>query len=194
MNLVLLSEIKERIAIPGDDDSKDDILTTLIRSVSNRVERFLDRQIESKSTTEYFDVHKLAATFQLKAYPVTSVTGVYNDPLWSFSSAMSSSFYTVLGDQGQLVFNSEQALVPGRRALKIVYVGGMADTTEELLALYSDLSEAAMRQILNDFNRRKFAGATHVDGGGVGSISYEVDQGLLQSVREDIEKFRRYAY
>ena len=195
IELVLLSELKERVGIQGNVTARDDVLQALIRSVSARVERYIDRQIEKTTTTEVFDVARNQRVFFLKAYPTTSVTTVHwdSDFAWGSSTLVSSDRYALSnsGADGMIVFDAGY-LSPGENVLKVVYVGGIADSTEELLALNSDLSDAALRQILNDYNRRLNAGASSVASGGIGSISYQADGGLLTSVKEDLRHYKRY--
>ncbi len=65
---------------------------------------------------------------QLPMCPVTSITSVHDDPLWSYGAdrLVASSNYTEIGHMGQIVLNPDASHVwsRGLRNLKIVCVAG----------------------------------------------------------------------
>jgi hypothetical protein len=189
MNLCLLSDLKLRLSVK--DDEKSAQLNDLIAAVSAVFERYLGRSATTGTYTEYFDVAYGQTVFNLKAYPVTSITTCHNDTFWSFGSdsLVSSSNYRVNTDSGLLYFLAG-TLVSGPQALKVVYVGGMAATESAFALAYPDIAEAAMRQVTYLFNTKAHVGTMSVGAGGATQQYSFNDEVLLPAVRSVLDLHR----
>jgi hypothetical protein len=192
MNLCLLDDLKLRLAIK--DDEKSAQLNDMIAGVSAVFERYLGRTIQSGATnahTEYHDVHIGQTVFNLPAYPVTSITTVHNDTAWVYGSStlVAATSYKVNTTTGLLYFDSD-TLIAGHQALKVVYVGGMAETAAAFALAYPDIAEACMRQATYWFNTKSHVGAMSVGAGGATQSFGFDDDVLLAGVRGVLDLHR----
>lgn len=186
------------MGIDANDDEHDSVLEYFCRVVSSHARKLLNRKIELTQYTEYFSVDPGATTFRLSAIPVSTINGTsegaWNDADWEYaaSSAVSTSDYTVDDDSG-IIYFTQNLLVSGFRALKVVYTGGLAETTEDLLASdYADLVHACERQVLFLFNTRKTVGATSTAAVG-NTVTYTGDVDWLPGVKNVLLNYRRGA-
>ena len=116
------------------DSNEDTYLGVLITSVSQSIEEYLDRPIKNETQTEELDVDdREHHRFFLRAAPVSSITSVKNNTLWDWANAtaLTSTFYHVNSTTGELFLHASPA--PGMKALQVVYVGGFATTTANLI-------------------------------------------------------------
>ena len=192
MELTTLPRVKDRLSVDADDSQYDDILERMIRAASAKVETYLRRAVLKGTTTEYFDVEPGQRIFSLKAYPVTSITTVHNDTAWTYGSdtLVSSDAYTVNTETGSLYVDSYY-LITGHRALKVVYVGGMAATTPAFVATqeYANIVDATERQVVYLFNTRK-EGVTAISSA-TGNVTWIGSTDLTEGVKKDLDDFRR---
>lgn len=193
MELTTLPRVKDRLSIDADDSQHDDILERMIRAASAKVETYLRRKVLKESTTEYFDVDPGQRLFSLKAYPVTSITTVHNDTAWTYGSdtLVSSSAYTFDTDTG-LLYVDNFYLITGHRALKVVYLGGMATTTTAFVATqdYGNIVDATERQVCFLFNMRGKEGTTAISAA-TGNVTWIGSTDLTDGVKKDLDEFRR---
>lgn len=194
MELVTLAYVKALVEIKGDDTEHDALIENMIEAVSVQAEKYLNRVVMRAQQTQYFDVDGGDVVFALRATPVTSIAstgeGVWNDEAWAFTSALDATAYRVAAETGLLYFRDR--LVPGPQALKVVYTGGMAATTEKLMATYPDLAQAAARQAMFLYNTRKQIGADSISVG-ESSVSWKGDVAWLPGVEEVLKSYRRAA-
>lgn len=193
MDLTTVPQIKERIVIDADNTDDDDVIMRLIRSVSNKIEGFLRRELEipSSDVTEYFTVDVGQTIFALKYYPISSITNVWNDTDWSYgtSSLVDSSSYQEDADSG-LLYIDQYTLISGFRALKVTYSGGLVSDTFQLMSNYPDIVDACERQVAYLFNTRRQIGAVSVNVA-TGNVEFVGDRDLLQSVKDDLMPYQR---
>jgi hypothetical protein len=154
LDMTTLTRVKAILA-EGVDSRGDTLLAQLITEVSAVAESFMRRQALSASTTEYFDVGPIMTRFQVRGYPITSVTTIHNDPdrAYGSSTLVSSDDYAAYSDIGQIAF--DYAMSVGNRALKIVYIGGMATSTANFITAFPDITRAIEAQVVHEFRRRK---------------------------------------
>ena len=193
MELTTLPRVKDRLSVDADESQYDDILERMIRAASAKVETYLRRAVLKGTTTEYFDVEPGQRIFSLKAYPVTSITTVHNDVEWSYGSdtLVSSDVYTVNTDTGILYVDSYY-LITGHRALKVIYVGGMAATTPAFVATqeYGNIVDATERQVCYLFNMKGKEGTTAISAA-TGNVTWIGSTDLTEGVKKDLDDFRR---
>jgi len=194
MEFVTLAYVKALVGIKGDETEHDALIEHMIEAVSTQAERFMNRVVQRVQQTQYFDVDAGDFVFALRSTPVTSIVGtgegVWNDPTWLFTSAVDATTYRVAAETGILYVRT--GLAPGPQALKVVYTGGMAATTEKLMATYPDLAQAAARQTMFLYNTRKQIGADSISVG-ESSVSWKGDVAWLPGVEEVLKSYRRAA-
>lgn len=168
MDLTTAARVGQLIA-PGAALQPDDesLYNRLIQTVSEAARRFLDREVLTGTKTEYFDVSAWQQVFQLKAYPVTSVTSVKFDTDQEFGSdtTLDTDEYwsPVLEPQGLLTLKSPPlALGRAPKSLKVVYVGGMAADVEAFVTAYPDIAGAIDQQCAYLYHRRNQQGVASV--------------------------------
>lgn len=193
MELTTIAEVKHVLTGYGETDVSDDtVLAKLITVVSKEAEVYLGRSTLTTSYTEYFNVERGEHTFPLKAYPVTSITSVKNDPLdwaWASTSALSTTSYTCDLDSGRL-YIIENTLISGFRGLQVIYTGGMAATTTAFVASYPDLSNAIARQVAYYFKTSKHVGTQGVNLQS-GGVSFLGDVKWLRSTQDVLDQYKK---
>lgn len=192
MELITLPYLKQLIGKKESDTTDDALLQNLIEAVSKQAERYLNRVVQTAQQTEYFDVADGDTVFQLASYPITTINGtgegVWNDATWDFATATSSDSYRVNTATGLLYFLVSP--YRGLQALKVIYTGGMATTTEKLAVNYPDLAQAIARQTAYLFNTRHQIGAVAVNVG-ESSVSWAGDVVWLEGVKAVLDTHRR---
>jgi hypothetical protein len=93
--------------------------------ISDRIETYLDRDLETTSYPEYFDVLEGQTEFFVKAYPISSITSVKSDSTGEFDGDESDETnYHIGAQENSIVLDTP--VIPGRRVLQVVYTGGLA--------------------------------------------------------------------
>lgn len=194
MNLTTPERVKLILA-EGVDAKAEALIVKLIESVSAWAEKYMRRTVASGTVTEYFDVKFPRTSVQLKAYPITSITTVHNsyDRTYDSTTLVDSDDYVVDPNTGILSF--DYSLSTGVRALKVVYVGGMASTVDAFVSAYPDIARAVEAQVVHEFRRRKDS----LDGGasslGLGQASFPAEVAILNYTRSvlDLERLATFA-
>lgn len=102
-------------------------LTNWITAVSNQVENYLNRSLESTSYTEYFDTLKSHwIQYYVKAHPITTLTDVYIDGDGKFDGGESEIEDCITGINSRCVVLPYSPPVLGYKTLRIRYTGGLA--------------------------------------------------------------------
>lgn len=189
MDLLTKEDLKARIGI--DDSTDNAVIDEIIAIVSAKVEKYLGRSALTTTYTEYFNVGVGSACFPLKAFPVTSITTVHNDIDWSFAATtlVDATNYTVDTSSG-LLYVEPDCLICGFRALKVVYVGGMADTTSSFKTSYPDVYDAALLQVAYQYQTRKQIGAQSINSI-TGGVTWVGDVEFLSSVKATLDRHKR---
>lgn len=190
MNLTTAQRVKAILA-DGVGPKEDALLDQLIVAASAMAESYMRRTAATGTYTEYFDVRALQRHVQLKAFPLTSITSVYNDSARSYGSEtlLASTGYAAQLEDGRLCF--DYYLTQGLRALKVTYVGGMAATADAFVTAYPDIAHAVEMQVVHEFRRRKDA----MDGSsaslGVGSFLPVGSVTLLSYTKDILDRYAR---
>lgn len=172
LDLVVLDDVKSYLGI---DDADDDAhITSLIKTVSGRIERYLGRELLKGAKTEVLDVRDRQKVFRLKAIPVDTAQSftVKNDPDqdWAGTTAEDSANYVIQGGYGRLHFKREYSLVAGPQALQVVYTGGLAANQA---AVPDEIETAAKMFVAEVWRRRKELAATSESIGGFNLTTQE---------------------
>jgi len=158
---------------------------------SNSFQTYLNRETLAAAQTEYFTVTD-GRMFDLKAYPVTSVTSVYNDSsrVWDTGEIDSTAYY-LNTETGVITFDGV-GLVPGPGVLRVIYAGGMAADAASFIVAFPDIADACDMQVIAHYQRRSQLSAQGVSVGG-GNVSYTSAIKLLPGVMAVLGKYRRMA-
>lgn len=135
-----------------DSANIDAKIQLYITSVSAKVQKFLDRTMTIGTYTEYFNPTSAVATFPVKAFPVTSITGVWNTLYEGESSPaeINSDDIQYLNNQWGYVSINDNWISSGFGRIKITYTGGMAADTSSFISSYPDIEQEVIHQVLFD--------------------------------------------
>ncbi len=182
-----LASIKTLLEIDGE--SRDAEIALHIRSVSGQIAQFCGRNdaFEERARTEVYDVAPGQRVWQLRAYPVTSITDVRLDWNREFGTGtiLDANTYTVRNAAGLLTMDYPLVSVASRRwaqILQVIYTGGLAARLSALRSGYPDIEMAAQYQIQHNMKRRETdPGQFSVNVGGASRTTPALD--LLEYVQ-----------
>jgi len=197
-----LAQVKSQLAIATADTERDTLLTQFIAGVSAAMARAAGRIwagapcLEKTSMVELITVpERHTEILWLAARPVVSVTEIKEAVFGTFDD-----MEALVEDEDYELDAATGALyrigfwLTGRKAVRATYVGGYtaAGTTPGTgeTALPADVVNAAVRQVIHEFNIRGTPGyqAESVQGS---SVSRSGDDSLLPGVRQVMESYRR---
>lgn len=183
-------------AVLGFSDTSEDVwITAAITAVSQRISLHMDRPVELVERTEEYDLHDgRQETLFMRAYPVTAISTIKNSIAWDFGNvtAIDSDLYRADGENGQIHLRTE--LAAGPKAVQVVYTGGLAANTDDLITDWPVLAHLADLQIAALFRRRATPQGSTVSGKQGGSVSFEGALKLIPEVREGLASFRRVRF
>ena len=192
MDLTTTARVAALIGKDFTHDGKAEAqIARLVTLYSNSFKTYLNRETLAAAQTEYFTVTD-GRMFDLKAYPVTSVTSVYNDSsrVWDTGEIDSTAYY-LNTETGVITFDGV-GLVPGPGVLRVIYAGGMAADAAAFIAAFPDIADACDMQVIAHYQRRSQLSAQGVSVGG-GNVSYTSAIKLLPGVMAVLGKYRRMA-
>lgn len=141
MNLTSLARVKIALGISSSDE--DGVLLRLVSTCSARIASWLKRDgaLQLMSRTEYLNPTSHQTSFNLKAYPIASVTSVYTDFTGRFDGdevLVPSTDYIISSDERQIVFTNGFQNYAGEhnfsgfpvfpKSIRVIYIGGLAST------------------------------------------------------------------
>lgn len=203
MDATTKARVKDLLEITST--THDDVLDRLISVVSQRIETFIDRPLESAARTEEYSIKPRQSVLFLRAYPLSAqgdVTSVKVATDWDFAAAtaVTSTDYHVDLDTGSLHMNfypitsylgNNIATAP--QAVQVVYSGGFASSTTNLISAYPAIAYACEEQVIAMWRRRDEPMVKTVR---IDQYSSEVDGQLkfLPDVREALIPYRRMRF
>jgi hypothetical protein len=111
-----------------------------IASVSSDIEDHLNRNIELKSYTEFFDTLDLSLEYSLKAFPISALTSVYSDITGLYDGGESLESDYIIGKNNDTVCLAS-SISQARKGLRVIYTGGLA--THAVRSTFTLSSEGA---------------------------------------------------
>lgn len=191
MDLCTLEGLKTLIEIDADNSDDDAVLSNLISSVSKQAENAMRRTVQIGEQTEYFSVNPGDTLWSLKAYPVTVSPTVYHDldREWGADTEVSSDNIVCDAETG-LLYIEGGYVTSGFRSLKVVYTGGMASNTEELILNYADLVHAIERQVAFLYKTRTKIGVQSINTN-TGGVTWESGIVWLKEVKAVLDSYKR---
>tara|TARA_R110000737_G_scaffold37848_1_gene57701 strand:- start:235 stop:852 length:618 start_codon:yes stop_codon:yes gene_type:complete len=144
----------------------DAVLDTLIATVSQRIESFIDRPLKQEARTEEYDIKPRQRVLFLRAYPLSNQAAISSIKIaldWDFAAAtaVTSTDYHVDVNTGAVHFNfypitqylgNNIATAPN--AVQVVYTGGFGTTTNYIIDNYPAVAYAAETQVIAMWRRR----------------------------------------
>jgi len=191
MRLVSLTDLK--LFLEKTDINQDGILHMIIEHVSGWIETYLNRNLLKVSRTVYRDAGK--RFYYLPAFPIdesVTLTVTYDGTLQT-----KDTDYFVRADDGLIEF--QQSSIPSYtdpKEVVIVWTGGYAVSGEgdtECLAVPTNIQEAALRQCVYNFRRRKDIGVSSVSMPDGSVNKSPIDAFLLPEVKDLLRNYRNPA-
>jgi len=103
------------------------MLTQLVNVVSRRVEEFTSRELLRRNAfTEYFSGMQYRYSVPLRAFPIVSITSLWDDPNLDYDSVINTEAYTHNPDTG-ILYLKNGTFATAYRNIKVTYVGGYAE-------------------------------------------------------------------
>lgn len=159
----------------------DTLLSLLLAQISKRIETFLNRDLEKKARTLYFDAGR--KMYFLPAYPIDSsaVLTVVND---TTTQVLNTDYY-IWYDEGHIEFTSIPSYTRPKQ-IAITWTGGYTNT----LAVPQDIQMATIMQVAFVFRRRKDIGLSSIQMPD-GSLSVNAPTELLPEVKAVLKSYRK---
>ncbi len=191
MRLVSLVDVK--VFLEKTDADQDELLGLIIDHVSGWIEEYLNRKLTKESRTVYRDAGK--RYYYLSAYPIdesATLTVTYDGVLQT-----KNTDYFVRADDGLIEFHKFAiSTYDDPKEMVIVWTGGYASAgsdDSECLSVPMTIQEAALRQCVYNFRRRKDIGLSSVSMPD-GSVSKSpINSFLLPEVKDLLKNYRRPA-
>jgi hypothetical protein len=168
-----------------------------IATASRLVEDYLGRPVIVSQRTELYDVADLQASVLLRAYPVTAIASIHNDPAqsWVTSALVPASDYSLRSEIGRVAF--DYPLIEGKDALRVVYSAGLVPDRNTLLATsggeltspYGFVANAVAQQTQYMLARRESLGSV-AQNTGRGRSAWSGPAGLLEIVKLALDPIR----
>lgn len=181
--LASLDDIKAFMEV--NNSNFDDLITMILESVSAKMETYLNRNLEKLERIAYFNGGK--HYYYVNAFPIDSDADI-TVTVGGFTGYDEGSSYYVWRDEGCIQFVSKPSdSLP--KQIKIVYTGGYV-TTDEIIAVPTDLKYACIIQTSFEFRRRKDVGLEAINLPD-GSVSIPIRSEFISEVESILKKFRK---
>jgi len=182
-----------QLQLPGIETTDRQFIEEIIDSVSLRCEAYCQRKFITATETEYFSIDRLQDTIRVQRYPISSITGVWEDYTAEFSGDI---FQTVAANyEWDKVGRGTKGLIrckyrpwtKGIGSVKVTYTGGLGRSVG---ALPADLRQSVARQAAYLYQRRTSLGISGESIGG-GSVSLMSEPDLLPDVKKVWATYKR---
>lgn len=194
-DLIQEFDVREYEGITADADNE--FITRIIERVTDRFERYCDRQFVDRTYNYSTDPdnakldglnnpmnrHLLA----LPQYPIISVTTVrINEVAYDESTSIYNSGWFIYNAKAGILGLRGYEWLQGARNIELVYTAGYATIPE-------DLQEACIKQVLWNYKQGKGAHLLGVSGKSLadGNVSLFMTNALLPEVKEVLNRYRR---
>ena len=200
MDATTVTYVKDLLEITSA--THDTVLGRMVSTVSQRIEDFIDRPLESAARTEEYSIKPRQDVLFLRAYPVASITSIKIATNWDFAavSAVASTDYHTDSATGSVHFNFYPLLnymgdnaKTAPQAIQVVYTGGLATTPANLQANYPAISSACETQVIAMWRRRDEPTTKMTKIGDYGS-AVEGPLSFLPDVVEALMPYRRMRF
>ncbi len=131
-----LAAVKVWCSVESDDDTFDDILESLIDSVSIQFNKLTNRDLKARAITAQYTGDG-TDDILLPQYPVNTITSIFVDSEKSFGAETEVSDYDFETDSG-LVILDESSFSKVFKANKFVYNGGFSTIPSDMVVAAKD--------------------------------------------------------
>ena len=184
LNLTTLARVKAQGEITGDRG--DSMLSDMIASVSDRFQQYCSRGFLIEEMTE-LRILRGELFLPLFRAPVVSVSQVRIAESGRRSDLIATTDFEITADgNGIRVFGYSRGTLA-----EATYTGGIAATTDEFIAAYPALAEAATIQVVNLWQRRKSPDKTGLTMGN-GDIQWNGQYELLKESKDALDQAFNY--
>jgi hypothetical protein len=196
VDLTTVERVKALMGYLPENDDADQVLASLVRSVSAEMERALDRKVEIAERIALLSPEAGQRVFPLHAWPILSVASVtedYTHRAFTGDTAvvLEADVDFAVDSVNGLLHVDRWALRAGKSSLQVVYTGGMATDTDGFVVDYPDLAAAADAQVVYQFRQRESIGKTNMQVQGVGVGFTPTAKGFQDQVEAAIARYRR---
>ena len=187
--LTSLENVKKFMSTDVEQSDKtdvpdDDLIYALINRVSATMETYSDRKFLSREYTEYSDGNNSNKLYPSQ-YPVTSVSGIWQDPNWVWEDAtlIAATNYRISSTGRYIVFKTRGLLPNYPENIKNIYTAGYTTVPY-------DVEDACIKQLASIFKSKE---DIHVFSKSLEDGSVERYQtALLPSVKLVLDLYRDY--
>jgi len=172
----LTSWRRARYFLGGNTPLTDDAVNkrkflSWIPAISRKIEEYLNRDLELKSHTEYFDTLPKTIEYPVRNFPITVLTSVKSDSTGEFTGSETTESDTYIGSQERSIC-LQTPVIPAKRGLEVVYTGGLAASgTQSTFTIENEGSEA-------------FVAGVFAEGQTSGAMGYVISKTLTTIVIE----------
>jgi len=183
--LITLAQAKLFVKVPTPEATHDTLLEEFINEASQLIESYCNRKFILQ---EFIEIHSGNGLSQImtRAFPVVSITSLYDDTTRAFTDVIDSVNYTLMQDEkghGYGVERFDYKFSRGQRNVKIIFQGGYS-------AIPSDLQLACKVTLaFYYFKQQEQEWTTNTKSKGDENIT--MIEGLPKSVTEILDKYKR---
>lgn len=167
MALCTLQEVKDYLDIQGTNTTSNTVIGGLCDAVSSIADAYCGRTLESTTHTEYYSAYG-SSYLVLNNYPITSVSGVYDDVsrVWDDDTIIDSADYIV---DSNIIYLNGYYFSGGAKAVKVVYTAGYTSNT-----IPQDLKQAAIMEVAHLYRKASIGVDVNSRSTGDNSTSYNI--------------------
>ena len=189
-NLVTLARANQHLGIDPDKTGEDDdLVIDLINQASVWLNSMCDRELKSRSQTEYHDYPENNYLLYLNHPPISSVTLYTNADVpraFGSSDVVSSDNYEVYTEDNLgKIYMTGATFITGARTIKVTYTGGFSTIPADLVIACLDLIAFWFWQRKN----QTFGVTSHTRPEGTGVTK---DPEMPATVTHAVNKYKRY--
>jgi len=170
----------------GTDNTEDrDVFEGLINSISTLFESYCDRHFVSATYTEYYDGQDGQEVVYTREYPITSVSGLWDDTTWVWGDGekYAATDYRIATDGLSVGLYPSYSFYNSRGNIKITYVAGYS-------TIPADLKQACVNEVVRLYKRRNTIDVSAISMSD-GSITVLSDD-LMPTTKLVLAKYKRY--
>lgn len=180
MALCTLSDVKLLLGIQSIDTNEDDLISTLIDNVSTMISNYCDRTFESTTYTEYYDGCYYPNKLYTHQYPIISVSGIYDDVSWVYTTPITSGSYRINNIYVELL--PGYTFSYGYGNIKIIYTAGYT-------TIPGDLKQSCIEEVVRKYKRRNELHVSSMSYGTESTTAFIDD--LLPTTKITLNKYKR---
>lgn len=146
MALCTIEEVRDYLGITGTNTTANEVIDRLCDTVTELFNTYCGRVLESTEHTEYYSCHG-SDYLVLNNYPITSVSGIWDDidRVWESTTEISSDDYLL---DGNVLYLNDLYFSNYIKSVKVIYTAGYTEAT-----LPADLKQAAIMEVVHLYKK-----------------------------------------